>query len=432
MGGAGGAGGTSQKGADCGNTSPPNGAAGSKGSGGAGGGAGGGAPGGSGGGGYYGGGGGGGGGYDSESGAGGGGGGGGSSYTGTATGASVNDDPASPPAGGNGEVIITYREVMTSHNLSGHERAVSCLIDGSRCVAVGERGGHGAVVTLRSNGRQIHAAVLRGSSVIDSVSCRKQGCWAIGYPKRGAGAYLVKISSAGLPVAERTLALPTGTALDAISCASMTSCEIAGTDNRIRPAAIEIGTWNGTRLHLYRVTVTGSTQVSMPGISCWHSDCEAVGHARLGSAEPPVVQGLILTIAGGKPGTLHTSDYLGSISCVSATTCYAAGGITLYTVTGGVAADPQPITGRYGLGWSGIECHGGNCEAAGGQDVGSGAQSVLVSLTDGTAGSPIEGAGVGYSGIAPRGSSGFIAIGSGSVSCPPTSDCILSTVVTIG
>jgi hypothetical protein len=275
--------------------------------------------------------------------------------------------------------------------------------------------------------------VLRGSSVIGSVSCRKKGCWAIGYPRRGAGAYLVKISAAGRPVAERTLALPTGTVLGAISCASMTSCEIAGTINRIRPAAIEIGTWNGTRLHLYRITVIGSTQVSMPGVSCSHSNCEAAGNARLGSAEPPVVQGLILTIAGGRPGTLHTSDYgLDHISCVSATTCYATGGDALYTVTGGVTADPQPITGRYGLGWSGIECQGGNCEAAGGQDVGSGAQSVLVNLTDGTAGSPVEGAGVGYSGIASRGSSGFIAIGSGSVSCPPTSDCILSTVVTIG
>ena len=102
------------------------------------------------------------------------------------------------------------------------------------------------------------------------------------------------------------------------------------------------------------------------------------------------MQGLILTIARGKPGTLHTSDYrLGSISCVSATTCYAAGDITLETVTGGVASDPQPFPGPYGLGWTGIECHGGNCEARVAR-TSARVRSVLVSLTDGTAGSPVN------------------------------------------
>jgi len=425
MGGGGGAGSAFSGPCDGTSGQAASGAAGSKGTGGGGANA----AGGGGGGGYYGGGGGGGQLDDGFAAAGAGGGGGGASYTGTASDASVSDDPASPPSA-NGEVIITYPEVMTSHNMSGHETAVSCLTDGSRCVAVGERGGHGAVVTLRWNGAPIHAAVLRGSSVIDRVSCRKLGCWAIGQPERGAAAYLVKISSAGRPVAERKLALPAGAALGLIWCGSMTSCEVAGTENRAGRDAIEIGTWNGQRLHLYRVRVKGSTQVSMTGISCWQSDCEAVGHARVGSAEPPVERPLILATSGGKPGTLHTSDYwLGSISCVSRTTCYAAGGITLYTVTSGVAADPQPFPGPYGLGWSGIECHAGNCEAAGGEDVGSAAESVLVSMTDGTAGSPVGGGGEGYYGIAPHGSSGFIAIGIGE--CDQMGTCT-GTVVTVG
>ena len=401
MGGTGGAGHTSS--CNGGNTSPYNGAAGSKGSGGAGGAYGGGG----GGGGYYGGGGGAGEAWDEDAPeSGGGGGGGGSSYTGTATGASVNDDPASPPADGDGEVVITYPEVLTSHQLSGMERSVSCLT-ASRCVAVGSRRYHGAVVTL-ANGAQSHAAVLRGSSVINSVSCRPSGCWAIGHPDRSAGAYLVKISSAGRPAAERTVAVPAGTRLGPISCSSMTSCEVAGADNRVTPAAIEIGTWNGTRLRLYRVRVRVSTQVAIAGISCWHSDCEAVGSAQAGSAG----RNLILTITGGKPGTLHTSGYgLDSISCVSATTCYAAGGSALYTVTGGVAASPQTVS-LTDLGWSGIECHGSNCEAAGTYAPGSAEESVLVSLTDGTAGSPTyPNAGAGLSDIAMRGDVGFIAIG---------------------
>ena len=412
MGGAGGAGNTS--GAGCGgNTTPPNGGAGSEGSGGVPGGdvaGSGGGAGGGGGGGYYGGGGGAAGAWDSDGddGGGGGGGGGGSSYTGTATGASVNDDPASPPPGGNGEVIITYQPVLsvTSHSLSGHETAVSCLT-ASRCVAVGSQGRHAVVVTL-INGAQSHAAVLGGSPVLDSVSCRESGCWAIGRPGRSAGVYLVKISSAGRPAAERTIAVPAGTSLGAISCSSLTSCQVAGNNNRTHPAAVETGTWNGTRLHLYRVRVAGRTQVSVASISCWHSDCEAVGSAVAGTVQSD----LIVTTSGGKPRTLNAnSGYaLSSISCISAMTCYAAGAAVLVTVTGSVPADPQAVTG----GWNGsaIECTGSDCEAAGGEVFGSAYADVLVSLSDGTAGSPvIVQVGQGYSGIATRGSSGFIAIG---------------------
>ena len=410
MGGAGGAGNTS--GASCGgNITPPNGGAGGEGSGGAAGesleGTGGG-----GGGGYYGGGGGAAGTWDQDgdTASGSGGGGGGSSYTGTATGASVNDDPASPPGSGNGEVIITYQPVLavTSHSLSGHETAVSCLT-GSRCVAVGSRGRHGTVVSL-AGGAQKYAAVLGGSVVLYSVSCpSRSGCWAIGRPARGSRAYLVKISSAGRPQAERTVAVPSGTSLRVISCASMTSCQLAGTDNRLRPAAVETGTWTGSRLRLYRVKVTGSTSVTITGLSCWHSDCAAVGAAKSVTRSSD----LIVTTAGGKPGTLNTnSGYeLNGISCISATTCYAAGAAVLVTVTRGAAAGPQVVPG-----WNGnaIECTGTHCEAAGGQVSGSAYADVLVSLTGGTAGSPVNvQPGQGYTGIAARGTSGFIAIGAG-------------------
>ena len=83
----------------------------------------------------------------------------------------------------------------------------------------------------------------------------------------------------------------------------------------------------------------------MAGISCWHSDCEAVGSARAG----PAGRNLILTITRGKPGTLSTPTAItgsSSVSCVSAATCYAAGGAALYTVTNGVAADQQTIRRR--------------------------------------------------------------------------------------
>jgi hypothetical protein len=421
-GGAGGAGNSSS--CDGGNNSASNGAAGSEGSGGAGSAA----RGGGGGGGYYGGGGGGGNTFAPSPVTGGGGGGGGSSYTGTATGASVNDDPASPRADGDGEVIITYAEVLTSHNLSGHETSVSCL-SASLCVAVGSRHYHGVVVTL-INGPQSDAAMLPGSAVLDSVSCRASGCWAIGHPEHGAGAYLVKISSAGRPAAEQTVPVPAGTSLGPVSCASMTSCEIAGADNHIKPAAIEIGSWTGTSLHLRRVALTagchvpdhkshtGCWQVVMGGISCWHADCEAVGYARVG---PWTKYNLILSIKRGRPGKLFDADngyFVTHVFCVSAATCYASGGAYLYTVTDGVPAGQQTIPdgGQNSLSWGGIECTGTVCEAAGKEEYpGYAWVGVLVSLSDGTAGAPtfVDDSG-GFTGIAGRAGTGFIAIGGGS------------------
>ena len=78
----------------------------------------------------------------------------------------------------------------------------------------------------------------------------------------------------------------------------------------------------------------------------------------------------------------------------------------LVTLTSGVPADPQAVT----EGWHAIECTGGHCEAAGGQAFGAAYADALVSLTGGTAGSPvIVRVGHGFSGIAARGS-GFIAI----------------------
>jgi hypothetical protein len=326
---------------------------------------------------------------------------------------------AARTASGNGARVITQdpQQTVTDHSVSGYETSVSCLT-ASLCVAVGSQlplpaRSHGIVVTL-TNGAQSHADVLRRSSLIDSVSCRNSGCWAVGSPVHGTGAYLVKISSAGRPVAERTVKLPAGTTLGPISCAGMRSCEIAGADNRIRPAAIEIGHWTGKKLHLLRITVKGSKRMSMPGISCWHSDCEAVGSALVGSAR----SGLVLTTARGKPARLNADSgypYLESVSCISARTCYAVGGSgSAETVTRGVVTHSQ---GGAGGVLSAIECTASDCEAAGTillpqystQD------GLLQSLSDGTWGAPIDdGASYVFIGIAVRGGrGGFIAIGTG-------------------
>jgi len=89
----------------------------------------------------------------------------------------------------------------------------------------------------------------------------------------------------------------------------------------------------------------------------------------------------------------------------------AAGAAVLVTVTRGAAAGPQAVPG-----WNGnaIECTGTHCEAAGGQVSGSAYADVLVSLTGGTAGAPVNvQPGQGCTGIAARGTSGSIAISAG-------------------
>jgi hypothetical protein len=323
-------------------------------------------------------------------------------------------------ASGHGAAVITRtaQPTVTDHTISGDETSVSCLT-ASRCVAVGSQTpppprSHGLVVTL-TNGQQNRAVVLRRSSVIDSVSCRKSGCWAIGDPVHGTGAYLVKISSAGRPAAERTVPLPARTTLDAIWCASMRSCEIAGADNRTRPSAIEIGTWNGKKLRLHQVRVKGSKRMSMKAISCWHSDCEAVGVDTAGPGFNDY-HGLILTTAGGKPARLNAdSGYPGldSVSCISAKTCYATASGPALTVRRGVVTHGQGSGGSFYA----IECTGSECEAAGElpKPQYSTSDGWLQSLSDGTLGASIDdGATYGFTGIAARGGGGgFIAVGPG-------------------
>jgi hypothetical protein len=320
---------------------------------------------------------------------------------------------AARPASGSGAVVTTRaaQQTVTNHVLSATVISVSCLT-ASRCVTVGSLGSHGVVVTL-TNGAQSHAVVLRRSSVIDSVSCRKSGCWAIGHPVHGAGAYLVKISTAGRPAAERTVPVPAGTTLGPISCASPTSCEIAGADNRTRPSAIEIGTWNGKKLHLHRVAVKGSKRMSMTAISCWHSNCDAVGGALTGPGFNDYI-GLIVTIAGGKPARLNANSgdpFVDSVSCVSARTCYQTdGGANVVTVTRGMVTHNQAGTGPD---LTAIECTGSDCEVGGWVAVGSTSDGILQSLSGGTWGAPIDdGYAYSFTGIAVRGGSGgFIAIG---------------------
>lgn len=329
-----------------------------------------------------------------------------------------------------GVILITAspagaaQPTVTDNVIAGNETAVSCPTP-SLCVAVGSYGSRpsrGVVVTL-TNGKQTHAAVLRGSSVIDTVGCRKSGCWALGRLARGGGVYLVKISSAGRPVSEQTVRVPGGTGLNTIWCASMKSCEIVGADNGISPSAIEIGIWNGTKLRLHPVTVKDSKRIRIAALSCWHSACEAVGEDLAGPGYT-AAHGLILAFTGQRPEKLNAdSGYpsLNGLACISPKTCYAAGG-SVVTVTRGAATHSQSSGSGY-VGLYAIECRASECETAGTflKPQNSTSDGWLQSLTNGVLGATVDdAASYGFTAIAGRGSSGFIALGPSAKATPGT------------
>ncbi|HTX80817.1 MAG TPA: hypothetical protein VME44_01455 [Streptosporangiaceae bacterium] len=107
--------------------------------------------------------------------------------------------------------------------------------------------------------------------------------------------------------------------------------------------------------------------------------------------------------------------YLDSASCISARTCYAAGGSgSVETVTRGVVIDSQ---GGAAGPLSAVECTASECESAGTLLLPqySTQDGLLQSLSDGRWGAPIDdGAAYVFTDVAARGGSGgFSALGTG-------------------
>ena len=89
-------------------------------------------------------------------------------------------------------------------------------------------------MTLTKGAQSRAVVLLRSSSVTDSVSCQKSGCWAVGRPVHGTGAYLVKISSAGRLVAAECEAAGT---VPLPQYASRTDCcKVCQTGHGARPS----------------------------------------------------------------------------------------------------------------------------------------------------------------------------------------------------
>jgi len=304
---------------------------------------------------------------------------------------------------------------VSNHKISGNDSAISCMT-ASRCVAVGYGAtSHGQVVVV-TNGKQTHVTTVPSTKTLYSVSCPSSaGCWAIGPQNGGANLVLVRIGPAGKVTKALKVAEPFAS-IGSISCVSMKYCGVLGDNIFVSPAAIEIGTWSGTKLTLHSVAgVKGSTDTVGDGISCWKATCLAVGYYYL---KAPNSAGFLLTMNNGKPGKQHTisNDFFYGVSCVSSSRCYADGFSALaaglvVSVKNGVATHTQMES----VDVTGIECVGSTCRASGEKLGGSSYYGVIRTLFNGTnKGTPVVDKAVdGFDGpgtIAARGA-GFAAIG---------------------
>jgi len=299
---------------------------------------------------------------------------------------------------------------LTNHKISGYDNAISCMT-ASRCVAVGSGNSRGLVVSL-DNGKQSHATPV-AAEYLDSVSCPSAaGCWAVGLGLNDSGLVLVKIGRTGQVAKPIKVTAPYANLLSWISCVSISSCEVVGTDVLATPSAPEIASWNGKKLTIHRLAAPkGATSTDIAGVSCWRTTCYVVGSYTYGDDE---LAAIVLTVRNGKPGKVHTiaGDGLIGVSCVSASKCYAAGHAelaegVLLTITNGVPAHVHSESADM----YGIECVGATCHSSGTGSSGA----VIVTLHNGVpAGAPVADPAVdGFSGtdsIAQYGT-GFAAVG---------------------
>jgi len=252
---------------------------------------------------------------------------------------------------------------LVTKGLNGIQYEVSCLSK-TLCVAAGYNSfSTGDVVAVR-NGKPGHVSVVHKTSRVESVSCpNASGCVALADPSSGVGAEFVSIGKSGIVNGTKTAADGTDDITD-ISCTKLTSCEVAGVNIVSTPWKIVFGSWNGKKLRLRAISsLKHTTLTSIQDVSCAGGKCDIVGYTDSSAG----ITGLSLVVSGTKAGKLHTAngDSLYGVSCVSKSTCYAAG----YTVSGGIAVTVK--NGAIGSAsktpsdLAGIACSGAKCTAVG-------------------------------------------------------------------
>jgi hypothetical protein len=318
---------------------------------------------------------------------------------------------------------------LDNHEITGVEDAIGCLT-AHRCMAVGYRGGSApSQVVLVVAGRQVRVSTVRSSSNLFAVSCPNRfGCWALGAPRIGRRNYvLVKISPAGTVRSVTRVRVQGGASLAAISCTTMTSCELFGTT--LTPGYLNnwyFFAWSGKKLsqpYIDGVGYTGSYDAA-GGISCRQAACVAVG-TWIGAGSGRPTRDAIITTRNGVPGGIATPPGRGfsGVSCMSSSICYATTNDGLVvTLNDGVPGSMQNLP----FGGSSIECAGAICWAAGL----SGSNAEFVMMTGGVpVGSPVIDSALTirhhalYPAIAKRGD-GFAAVGAQANGKPRISEVV--------
>ena len=307
-----------------------------------------------------------------------------------------------------------------SQLVPGSQSGVSCLTS-QLCVLVGNNShGAGDVIDI-SNGKPGKLVIVRGARSLYSVSCpTAKGCLAIGEAAGRGAPFIVELGSTGKVEGSGALKVPPGVSLTRISCKNLYACELSGSG--ASPGTVELAQWDGISTHWFQVPVpNGFTSPTLNGISCFATDCVAVGSV-LGGAK---IEELVVSATDWRPSRVWAGPG-GSISgvfCTSWTLCYAtgynqAGGLVL-TIVNGVAR-PTATTPADDL--YGIACDltsPASCMAVGQQRAQPGAQRLsadygtLVALSSGrTSAAQVVRLSNGFTAVAgPPAGTGFSAVG---------------------
>ena len=277
---------------------------------------------------------------------------------------------------------------LSSHPVTGFQFGVSC-ISTTLCVVTGyDDGGVGDVVDIHK-GVPGPVSVIAGTKAVYTVSCPAgAGCVALGVTSNDVSPVLVTIGPSGAVESSKTLSVPPGVSLVRISCVSLTTCELSGTDIFTSPVMLEMGRWDGAKLTLQHVPLPhGASAPALEALSCSGSQCVAVGSAFSGSNS----EGLVLRTTGGTP-VLHTvaDASIYGVACTSSSLCYGAGftrtGGLAMTIKSGVASSTVTLTQGDMMA---IACRASSCTAVGEKLAPPGAPAkdvyygVLVGLSDG-------------------------------------------------
>jgi hypothetical protein len=288
---------------------------------------------------------------------------------------------------------------------------VSC-VSASACTAVGfsvNAGGVDQTLAESWNGTawSIVPSPDQGTTnnVLNGVSCvSASSCTAVGYSVN-AGDLDQTLVESWNGTAWSMVPSPSGGALDGVFCLSASSCTAVGHGyNRFTEQTL-VESWNGTAWSIVpSPDKTLTTHNGLNGVSCLSaSSCTAAGYY-------VNAVGAYQTLAESWNGTAWSmvrspsGGALTGVSCISARSCTAVGwnGGTVVESWNGTAWSIVPSPNRGPDGFSSVSCvSAGSCTAAGNYVNASGVYQTLVESWNGTAWSivPSPDDGTGYNSL---------------------------------